>query len=127
LDNHSENFNRINERKEFYYSVGHVPCKSLHGARVYFNRHGFNHLLRKNGSIRPINEVIERLSLLEKAVHMIRDLSNINEYKVMGTDKSKAHFWALIKKFDSLEIKVVIRKVGNGKTHFFSVYARDKK
>jgi hypothetical protein len=126
LDNHSENFNRINERKEFYYSIGHIRCKSLYGAQVYFNRYGFNHLLRKNGSIRPINEVIERLSLLEKAVHMIRDLSNINEYKVTGTGKSKAYFWAIIEKFEGLEIKVVIRKVGNGRIHFFSVYAKQK-
>ncbi len=126
MDSQPENFNRITERKEFYYSIGHIPCKSLYGARVYFNRYGFNHLLRKNGSIRPISEVIERLSLLEKAVRMIRDLSNINEYKVTGTGKSKAHFWALIKKFEGLEIKVVIRKVGNGRTHFFSVYAKQK-
>ncbi len=126
MDSQPENFNRITERKEFYYSIGHIRCKSLYGAQVYFNRYGFNHLLRKNGSIRPINEVIERLGLLEKAVQMIRDLSNINEYKVMGTDKSRAHFWAIIKKFDSLEIKVVIRKVGNGRSHFFSVYSRQK-
>ncbi len=50
------------------------------------------------------------------------------EHKEIANNlNKKVLFWAFIRKINNQEIKVVIRKVGNGKPHFFSVYSRDKK
>ncbi len=119
--------NFIKQRRAFYRSIGYIICPALDSAPIYFNRHGFNHLFRKQGNIRPISDIVERLKLLEISVNTLKFTHFFTEHKkVVDTQGKVVLFWAFITNTGNKEVKVVVRKVGNSKRHFFSVYSRQK-
>ncbi len=113
----------IRQQKKLYKEIGCIICPALDGAKIYFNNKGFNHLLRKNGLPRTIPEQMTRLSLLKFCKRIITDNSLIATYQTIKSNKGIAEFWGIEKKIGNIIIRIVIRKINKGMTHFFSIYS----
>jgi len=107
----------LKQYKQEYYSIGHIICPVLNNEKVYFNNYGFNHLIRKRGVKRYIWDTKRRMVLLKYVKRVINSKNTEVEYR-----KDKQKFWALIKIIQGRKIKVILRKIGKGKLHFFSIF-----
>jgi hypothetical protein len=86
---------------------------------------GFHHLMRKKGVLRAEDERMNRFRLLPYAIRIVAD-PNTLFISENGETFSRAKFWICKKRENEEIITVVIRKIGNGQKHFFSVFS-DKK
>ncbi len=107
----------IRKYKEKYYQIRFVVCSLLNNEKVYFNNHGFNHLIRKRGVKRYVWDIRRRLKLLKYAKQIIESQDALIEYR-----KDVQEFWSLTKIIQKRKIKVVIRRIKEGKIHFFSIF-----
>lgn len=119
--------NFIKEAKENYKKIGSVPCPAFGGELVYFNKHGWNHLLRKGRLPRDIEERHKRIRLLKYAPQIIAIVRNLSDNKETIRDNSHANFWAAHQKVDGLRIRIIIRQRNNGVKHFFSIMEEESR
>jgi hypothetical protein len=109
--------------KTRYATFGTVPCPALNQP-VIFNAKGFNHIaFRKNQDFRNVQEQIERYRLLD-VVHEFIQFTNTyqeHEYVEKSDDKKSVEYWGLVAIFKGAKLKVILRKVGNGSIHFWSI------
>lgn len=113
--------NSIQESKLNYAKIGAVICPALNNELVYFNKHGFNHLIRKGRKLRIQQDRIKKLKLLQYAPIIISNTRNITEHIKSVQNDSCAYFWAIHEKINSIKIRVIIRQNNNGNKHFFSI------
>jgi len=111
----------IKKAKEEYKKIGYVKCPAFDGEKVYFNKHGFNHFVRKSGVLRMIPEQIRRLNLLNTLTNIISTSTDYQEYEKLYNKNPPAQFWSFVRRGDNGFVKVVVRQIGNGNKHFFSV------
>lgn len=114
----------IQSYKKLYRTFTSVECRALQNEKVYFNSHGFNHLIRKGSKFRPHTQIRDRFSLLMYCPEILKSTCDVHEYRIVHQKDSVAHFWTIKKRLNSLDIKVVVRRINNGRLHFFSVMAR---
>jgi hypothetical protein len=107
----------IQKYKKEYYSIGFIKCSALGGEKVYFNNHGFNHLIRKNGAKRYVLDIKRRFQLLKFVKRILQSKILYIEYR-----RGKIKYWALSKNINGKIIKVVLRKINRGKIHFYSIF-----
>jgi hypothetical protein len=106
--------------KKFYKNIGSIICPALDNQYISFNNIGFNHLIRKL-SVRSRNEQKRRFLLLPKVESIIKNPKAVIVYR---KEENKI-YWTFVHFTDSKRIKVVIRQVGGGSKHFYSIM--DKK
>lgn len=110
-----------------YQAIGSVACPGLGGEQVRFNRQGWAHILRKRRR-RPRREQYARLSLIPLAARILANPAPCIEYREMTSRTGQAvRYWAFAESVDARRIKVVVRQVGNGDKHFYSIFAANKK
>lgn len=126
------------QAKKIYSKIGQVPCPSLGGEYIIFNRFGFGHLIRKGHIPRPKSEQKRRLLLLKYAEQIVRNLRAkiyfrqteekyfINRHGQKLLTTSIAKFWTFVEIIDSKKIKLVIRQLGEGQKHFLSIMESDR-
>jgi hypothetical protein len=128
------NYEKIRQDAEKYYAnLDETKCPAL-GLTVSFSSHGFNHLIyRKDRTERDRVSQIMRFKLLTKAYELIKLTTTIQEYEdTIKEFRIKKHkekvsvtkqvqYWGLIAIIDDRKIKVILRKIGNGNLHFWSV------
>lgn len=122
-----KNYREIKRRaKALYSTIKNVWCPAL-SELITFNSLGFKHLAQKGRKFRPISEQIRRFTLLKYVESILtgNKASVFHESKVIH--EKRVDFWKFTEKRDELIIKVVIRQVGNGKKHFWSIYGRYQK
>jgi hypothetical protein len=105
----------------FYLRIGNVWCPQI-GIEVVFNRAGFQHLIRKGKIQRSKAEQIGRFSILKYAPIIIGNHNAQVTYKTKDLGNTVAGFWIFKQKLGMAPITVVVRRIGNGGTHFFSIY-----
>ena len=105
------------QAEKFYKKIGYVWCSALHD-HVVFNRAGFRHLMRKGKIWRPKSEQKRRFALLP-FVEMIIENPAAHFTTRQG---SNVTFWSFSKQDNNERITLIIRQVGNGKKHFFSIF-----
>ncbi len=123
LDKKLEDFIKI-ARKE-YKKIGYVECSAFSGEKIFFNKHGFNHLIRKKRKYRDKDEQIRRLALLPQAKIILISSKQFSTYKISDKDismNSKARFWSFIGKLKGEKITVIVRQINSGNKHFFSIF-----
>ena len=99
-----------------------IPCPAFNGERVYFNAKGINHLIYKgNRSRRDPNRIITNTKLLPRAIKLLRLSTFWQEESNYNADNMNCKFWAFEAVIDDRRIKVIIRQVGQGRKHFWSV------
>lgn len=114
----------IEQAKRRYYAIGSVACPAFGGEEVYFNKHGFNHLIRKGKEFRSLGDQRRRIQLFPCVVKILES-TPISYYKVNIVDDYPAHFGTFKKEISAVEVTVIVRQLGNKRKHFFSVM--DKK
>lgn len=123
--------NIVGNTREKYKKMQPVACPAFSGELVYFNKHGFNHIIRKGRKFRKINVQIDRLQLIGNAIDILQRSSTVYRYRKVNAGKSVMQFWAfknnLIIDNERVSIIVVVRKINDGKIHFFSVFKRKHK
>ena len=118
-----ENWKEFVEKKhQEYKKIGCVECPAFGNEKIYFNRHGFNHLLRKEGIPRSRYEQHRRTALLPYAVKILSDATRSITYSTNIEENCLAQFWTFHSTIDSKKIKIVVRQLGTGRKHFFSIY-----
>jgi hypothetical protein len=98
-----------------------IPSPRLDGAYVAFNNIGFKHLIRK-AKVRSKKEQMKRFNLLRTVPDILKDPDAIVSYRSEFRDGRMVHYWAFSKeKEGTTKIRVVVRQIGNGIKHFYSV------
>ncbi len=110
----------IKKARDEYRKIGYVECPAFDGEKVYFNRYGFRHLIRKGKKLREIDEQLERLALLKHAEAIIRNSRNFKDFNKNNIGES-ADFWSLVHYINKTKITVIIRQIKGGHKHFFSI------
>jgi len=100
---------------------------ALDNAMVKFNAIGFNHLIHKPGK-RTRNEQMKRFALLPYAPRIVSDPNVSVVYRrAIRADLRVIQYWGLDKIIDDNRLRMVVRQVGNGSKHFFSIMERGTK
>lgn len=73
---------------------------------------------------RKHSEIMSRLTLLKHADIIIQSANASIEYRIVPIETSKIQYWGLTVVISGKEITVVIRQVGNGLKHFYSIFIR---
>jgi hypothetical protein len=122
-----------NDTHSWYLSVKPIESPAL-GHVVHFTSEGFEHIVYKRARAeRERPSQIMRFKLLPLAVELIALSTTFQEYEetikefTIKRKKKKVHvskkvqYWGIIAIIKGRKIKVIIRKIGNGKHHFWSV------
>lgn len=110
------------ETATYYKSLGKIRCKHIDNNFIVFGNSGFTHLLMKGRKSRPINEQYRKLSLVWKIKSVIEDKDTLIGLRIIKNHKyGQINYISLSSKNNSKIIKVIIRKIGNGNYHFWSV------
>ena len=139
-----ERFNKLKKQieksKEIYSRTPEIWCPYF-ASKVTLSSDGFNHLLYKpNRRPRNINEQLLKLSLLNKALEVVRKSGTLQEYRDKiesfgnpakdGFRKTtRVQYWAfhaILGTERKIKIVVVLRKAGDGKLTFWSVLPHKK-
>lgn len=115
----------INKQIKIYKSLDSCYCKALQ-EKVIFNAEGLHHLMYDNRNRpRKIKERVYRLALVDYLKKVIESAESAN-LKVYNHNKI-TFIWILswvkvdTKDNRSFMVKVILRKIGNGRLHFLSV------
>ena len=126
----------LKKRKNDYLSWKPIYCVAL-GDYVSFNTRGFNHLRFKvDNTPRRSREAIYKMGLLPLVRPVIYQAKKIDKYVCriapVGGSRKKIYkeieYWSLISVVGKQEvkIKVILRKVGTGPVHFWSVMKKSR-
>ena len=107
--------------RSFYSNMKNIPPPELDDT-IYFNNIGFRHLIWKGGKHRSKREQVRRFQLLYSVEKIISNPDATFLRKVKWHDSVRSVFWIFKESIDGKTVTVVIRRVGNGRRHFFSVY-----
>lgn len=125
----------LKEMREHYGKTGTVRCPYFK-TEVSLTSDGFNHLLNKtNREPRTIPERKLKLRLVKKAIQIISVAGTVQEYRTNfekvgkpgkdGLSKTKkVEYWAfhdIVGTKTMFLIRTIVRRVGDGPHHFWSV------
>ncbi len=118
----------------FYQTIGSIRCPALHHQPVHFTSEGFNHLVYKgNRNERDKSVQIMKFELLSKAKEIITLTTTHQEYderlitvsrerfKKNLDESTSARYWGFVAIIKNFRVKVIVRALGNGQYHFWSV------
>ncbi|MFA6601372.1 MAG: hypothetical protein WCT02_00715 [Candidatus Paceibacterota bacterium] len=116
----------LDEAKKFYRKIGSIICPALDNERVYFNKHGWNHLIRKGRKFREFQEQNRRILLLSQAIQIIQNTKSVCRHRLTKKAGSVGHFWEIrgfgLLNSEQIKIHVILRRKNDGLLHFFSVF-----
>ena len=102
-----------------------VACPAFPEEKVTLNSKGLNHLFYEGGlkkPSRPFKEVEARVNLLPSALKVLQQMPFIQEENTLVNYEGKTcYYWAFEAVVDERRIKVIVRQVGKGQKHFWSV------
>ncbi len=99
-----------------------VNCPAFPKEKIIFNAKGINHLIYKGSrSRREISRIETNVRLLPSAIKILKIMPLAQEEMFYVRESTKYQFWTFEAVIDNRRIKAIIRQVGNGKKHFWSV------
>lgn len=119
MNNNEKEF--INKIKKEYFQIGVVLCPAFNNQLIYFNKHGWNHLVQSRKRINNKDDLFRRLRLLKHAPDIIKVSNYVYEYRI----KNKFNYWSFRYVVGDRAIIVVVRAYENNRKHFYSIM--DKK
>lgn len=132
--------NLVKENRSLYEKRECIQCPFF-GAIVTLTSDGFNHLLHKpNRQPRNVNEQMLKLRLLKRGLKIIGKAGTVQEHRIRiekigkpardGFTKTKTvEYWAfhdIVGRSKRFILRVIIRRIGDGKLHFWSVMPHGK-
>ena len=134
--NNWQQFHELMERARlFYQGLGEIFCPALK-SKIKFNSAGFHHLRYDNSRAeRSKAEQKNKLLFLKKAIVILKVTTTIQEYRktVQAVGKVRRDgfrktnlveyfgFVAITNLAKGIRVKVIIRKIGDGDYHFWSL------
>ena len=100
----------IKKSRDEYCRIRFVTCPAFGGERVYFNKYGFNHLIRKGEDVRSHAEQMKRISLIGEAVRIIKTTTCVGDTRLSERTNvirgliSTARFWSLVDVYENKKI-----------------------
>lgn len=123
---------------KFYKKIGEILCPALNNERIVFNNIGFNHLIRKI-KLRSRREQKRRFALLNYAKDILTSNKVFIEYRQeerqliinkQGNPVARAiciYYWTFYYETKNSRIKLVVRQLGQGQKHFYSIMSDKRK
>ena len=116
----------IKKSYEEYKKIGYIECLAFANEKVYFNKDGFRHLIRKGKDLREIKDQVERLDLLKYAPIILSESKTFDEYNknkpLHSIGKTNnVNFWSFIRIFNGIKVTLIVRQIKNNNKHFFSI------
>ena len=128
-----EVFQKEKAKAKALYQTERVIYSPYFKKNIYLTQTGFRHLQVVGKRKREHNEQLFKLKFLRLGLEIIKTSSTIQEYRTGEFhDKhglvKQAKYWGMIAIIgkDNLKIRVVLRRVGNGKITFWSVMPYSK-
>lgn len=112
----------ISKYKVLYRSIGNIQCSHFDNEKIFFNKKGFNHLVRKGKNWRPLIEQNRRLSLLKYCKSIISGEYISVEHRIIKKKNKIIHFWAFKSCIDDIYMKLIIRQTNKGPKQFFGIF-----
>lgn len=113
--------NIIKQAKESYAQIGQVWCPALESF-ISFGDDGFHHLIWKNRKHRSKADQRRRFRLLKYTGNIVASTKTNIAYQEKEVALFHVAYWAFTQEQDDQTLTVVVRKVGNGEKHFYSVF-----
>jgi hypothetical protein len=111
----------LRRAEKFYKTLMSTQSSHFNDGWVVFNNIGFRHLIRK-AKVRTRKEQMKRFALLYEAPEVLRDPNaTVVSYRIDENKNLPVQYWAIQREKNGAKIKVIVRQVGNGKKHFYSV------
>ena len=112
-------------RKE-YSKIGEVNCPAFPDEKIAYNAKGFNHIFYKGSrSEKGYKDIKTRLRLLSRSRELLKKSAVYQEedwyYSKYKGKKKRIKFWVFEGVMEKRRIVVVVRQIGKGKKHFWSV------
>ena len=139
-DDHDDLHEILRQARAIYDAQEYIHCPFF-GSPVVLTSDGFNHLTHKpNRSPRNVSEQKLKLRLLKRALKIIRRTGTVQEYR-KGVEKfglpakdgftkmKLIEYWAfhdIVGEKKPFLLRVIVRRVGDGKLHFWSVMPNGK-
>ncbi len=128
------NYDKLKSDAQSLFSATKPVFSPAVGDQVLFTAEGFNHILFKGSrSEREHPSQVMRFKLLPRAIRLIEHANTFQEFEETIKEfevkdrkkrvlKSKSvRYWGIIAIFEGRKIKVILRKVGAGQLHFWSI------
>ena len=115
---------KIKEFKKEYSKIRYICCPAFNNEKIYFNKHGLIHILRKGSRYRNPKDILRRINFFPIVKVILSQERDIFEYRTTKIKNSFGQFWTIRMKTEFVCIKVVIRQLNNGSKHFFSVMGK---
>jgi hypothetical protein len=128
------NYEKIREDARQLYNEARPVHSPALDDQVRFTAEGFNHIVFKGPRReRERTSQVMRFKLLPRAVRLIAHANTfqefeetIKEFEVKArkkrVKKSKSvRYWGIIAIFEGRKIKVILRRIGDGQLHFWSI------
>ncbi len=98
-----------------------VDCPAL-GQVVKIDKQGFKHVIFMKGRhVRDRKSQNTRFKLIPLAIESIKSTTKIDNYRIESVDNIDYQYWSFDENIQNKRFRVVLRKVGNGSIHFWSV------
>lgn len=111
-----------NQIRKIFNDTKEIICPAFPGEIIIFNAKGINHLLYKgNRSKRDVSRIQTNIRLLPRAIKVLRLMPFYQEESYYEKDKVVHKYWAFEAVVEERRVKVIIRQIGNGHKHFWSV------
>ena len=111
-----------NQIKKIFDSNKEIACPAFPNEKITFNAKGINHLIYKGSrSHREQSRIETNIRLLPSAIKVLKVMVYPQEETSYTREGVKYKFWTFEAVVDNRRIKVIVRQVGNGKKHFWSV------
>ena len=132
--NDVSNYDALRDDAQTLFAATKPVLSPALGERVAFTADGFNHIMFK-GPRREREQAsqVMRFKLLPRAIRLIGHANTFQEFeeslnefevKVKKRREKRAkpvRYWGIIAIFEGRKIKVILRKIGNGQLHFWSI------
>jgi hypothetical protein len=118
--------NEKKDARKIYNDIKPVWCVVL-ADYISFNKEGFQHLIRKNGRLRPRSEQMCRFNLLVYIKDILQSPDTKFIHQESPLNGSAADFWKCSEIINGQRITIVICQRKNGAKHFLSIYAKKRK
>ena len=111
-----------NQIKKIFDQHKEIECPAFPNETIIFNAKGINHLIYKGSrSRREKSRILTNIRLLPEAIKILQLMPFAQEENSYIRDKVNYRFWIFEAVIENRRIKVIVRQVGNGRKHFWSV------
>ena len=128
------NYENLREDTRKLYDEARLIHSPALDDRVSFTAEGFNHIIFKAARReRERSSQVMRFKLLPRAIRLVAHANTfqefeetIKEFEVKARKKrhkksKPVRYWGIIAIFEGRKIKVILRKIGEGQLHFWSI------